>query len=278
MVDLEAQRIRDEVIRAMAEQGEDIESLGLKVPDEAESVSAPIAMPAWERVAETAADSREGEVAEAQLSDEEVERLFLTAVFDDVRAQSADAKLVQPAQWLKAGLVPAHFSAEDWEMFVYEYLEDRRAERDARVVAASATPVRTATRAVGVPRILRTEEEPESEGAATAKGAEEPRQPERSSEASEELRHPERSAEGAESKDPERRQQEVSRLAPCGSFDLLRMTGPLRSFRITTARTFVENLSALFEILGSERSRIGYYLMHIFVGSCAILHTPRRYL
>ena len=155
MVDLEAQRIRDEVIRAMAEQGEDIESLGLKVPDEAESVSAPIAMPAWERVAETAADSREGEAAEAQLSDEEVERLFLTAVFDDVRAQSADAKLVQPSQWLKAGLVPAHFSAEDWEMFVYEYLEDRRAERDARVVAASATPVRTATRAVGVPRILR---------------------------------------------------------------------------------------------------------------------------
>ena len=51
VVDLEAQRIRDEVIRAMAEQGEDIESLGLKVPDEAESVSAPIAMPAWERVA-----------------------------------------------------------------------------------------------------------------------------------------------------------------------------------------------------------------------------------
>ena len=189
----------------MAEQGEDIESLGLKVPDEAESVSAPIAMPAWERVAETAADSREGEAAEAQLSDEEVERLFLTAVFDDVRAQSADAKLVQPAQWLKAGLVPAHFSAEDWEMFVYEYLEDRRAERDARVVAASATPVRTATRAVGVPRILRTEEEPESEGAATAKGAEEPRQPERSSEASEEPRHPERSAEGAESKDLVRR-------------------------------------------------------------------------
>ena len=216
MVDLEAQRIRDEVIRAMAEQGEDIESLGLKVPDEAESVSAPIAMPAWERVAETAADSREGEVAEAQLSDEEVERLFLTAVFDDVRAQSADAKLVQPAQWLKAGLVPAHFSAEDWEMFVYEYLEDRRAERDARVVAASATPVRTATRAVGVPRILRTEEEPESEGAATAKGAEEPRQPERSSEASEELRHPERSAEGAESKDPMRRQRKAPRLAPHG--------------------------------------------------------------
>ena len=110
-----------------------------------------------------------GRPGKAQLSDEEVERLFLTAVFDDVRAQSADAKLVQPAQWLKAGLVPSHFSAEDWEMFVYEYLEDRRAERDARVVAASATPVRTATRAVGVPRILRTEEEPESEGAADRK-------------------------------------------------------------------------------------------------------------
>lgn len=139
-----------------------------------------------------------------------------------MRAQSADAKLVQPAQWLKAGLVPAHFSAEDWEMFVYEYLEDRRAERDARVVAASATPVRTATRAVGVPRILRTEEEPESEGAATAKGAEEPRQPERSSEASEELRHPERSAEGAEPKDPVRRQLGGFRLAPCGILSALR--------------------------------------------------------
>ena len=259
MVDLEAQRIRDEVIRAMAEQGEDIESLGLKVPDEAESVSAPIAMPAWERVAETAADSREGEAAEAQLSDEEVERLFLTAVFDDVRAQSADAKLVQPSQWLKAGLVPAHFSAEDWEMFVYEYLEDRRAERDARVVAASATPVRTATRAVGVPRILRTEEEPESEGAATTKGAEEPRQPERSSEASEELRHPERSAEGAESKDPERRDsaQDAETLAdppcvPCD--DIVALVGKHSYYLYSTER--MTDAYARWSFLASEDDRV----------------------
>lgn len=187
MVDEEAQRIRDEVIRAMAEQGEGVEALGLETPANADvdAERAPVAMPAWDQVVEAAAEACQGEAAdETAMSDEEVERLFLAAVFDDVRARSGDGKLVQPASWLDAGLVPAHFAVDDWEMFVYEYLEERAAERDERAVPAPAAPVRTATRPVGVPRMLRVEDEPED--------AEDPR-------------HPERSVEDAESKDLERR-------------------------------------------------------------------------
>ncbi|WP_101720860.1 hypothetical protein [Eggerthella timonensis] len=179
MVDEEAQRIRDEVIRAMAEQGEDVEALGLDTSADAETEGAPVAMPAWEHVAEVAAEAGQDEASgETAMSDEEVERLFLAAVFEDVRAHSGDGKLVQPAHWLDAGLVPAHFAADDWEMFVYEYLEERKGERDERVAAASAAPVRTATRAVGVPRMLRVEEEPEPEDAAASEVTE-PEDPER---------------------------------------------------------------------------------------------------
>ena len=137
--------------------------------------------------------------------------------------------------------------------------DSRRAERDARVVAASATPVRTATRAVGVPRILRTEEEPESEGAATAKGAEEPRQPERSSEASEELRHPERSAEGAESKDPERRDSaqdaETPADPPCVPCDdIVALIGKHSYYLYSTER--MTDAYARWSFLASEDDRV----------------------
>ena len=192
MVDEEAQRIRDEVIRAMAEQGEDVEALGLEAPGDVETEGAHVAMPAWDQVVEAAVEARGGEErGDAAMSDEEVERLFLAAVFDDVRAQSGDGKLVQPSQWLDAGLVPARFSADDWEMFVYEYLEERAAERDERAAAAPAVPVRTATRAVGVPRMLRVEEEPEPEP-----------EPMPEPEDAEGPCQPERSVEGAESQDP----------------------------------------------------------------------------
>lgn len=195
MVDGEAQRIRDEVIRAMAEQGEDVEALGSDALSGAEIEGASVAMPAWDQVAEAAAEAREDEAADAAaMSDEEVERLFLEAVFDDVRARSAEGKLAEPSQWLDAGLVPAHFAADDWEMFVYEYLEERKAERDERAAAAPTAPIRTATRAVGVPRMLRAEEDPEPEDAGEEAAAEAP-----------DPCHPERSALGAKSEDPERR-------------------------------------------------------------------------
>lgn len=157
MVDEEAQRIRDEVIRAMIDQGEDVEALGFEVPAAPAEGEASIPLPEWGGVVEAAAGMRVADDA-ADMSEEDVERLFLVTVFDDVRAQSANGQLVQPADWLEAGLVPAHFAADDWEMFVYEYLEERASKRAAVEVADPKVPIRTATRTVGVPRMLRADE------------------------------------------------------------------------------------------------------------------------
>lgn len=162
MVDEEAQRIRDEVIRAMAEQGEDVGALGLEVPAAPVDGDASVPLPEWDSVVEAAADLLANDDA-VDMSEEDAERLFLAAVFDDVRAQSANGRLVRPADWLEAGLVPEHFSADDWEMFVYEYLEERASQRAQEEAAAPKAPIRTATRTVGVPRMFRAEEPEEPE-------------------------------------------------------------------------------------------------------------------
>lgn len=81
----------------------------------------------------------------------------LADVFDDVRRMSADSQLVTPDRWPAIGLVPKHMSDEDFEMFVYEWLEDFQAEHaeeiEEEIAAekAKAAAVRSATRAVGVP-------------------------------------------------------------------------------------------------------------------------------
>ena len=84
----------------------------------------------------------------------------LARVFDDVRAQSASSRLVTPARWAEIGLVPAHLTSDEFEMFVYEYLEDEQnARTEAAVAAAELEPApvfRTATRAVGIPAFLRS--------------------------------------------------------------------------------------------------------------------------
>ena len=90
----------------------------------------------------------------------------LARVFDDVRAQSASSRLVTPARWAEIGLVPAHLTSDEFEMFVYEDLEDEQnARTEAAVAAAELEPApvfRTATRAVGIPAFLRSaDEEPE---------------------------------------------------------------------------------------------------------------------
>ena len=95
-----------------------------------------------------------------------VEHNALARVFDDVRAQSASSRLVTPARWAEIGLVPAHLTSDEFEMFVYEYLEDEQnARTEAAVAAAELEPApvfRTATRAVGIPSFLRSaDEEPE---------------------------------------------------------------------------------------------------------------------
>ena len=103
---------------------------------------------------EAADEPTEEELAAAR---ERAENNALADVFDDVRKQSADSHLVTPERWPEIGLVPEHMTAEDFEMFVYEWLEDYQAEHKDEIEAeraaerAKAAAVRSATRAVGVP-------------------------------------------------------------------------------------------------------------------------------
>ena len=103
---------------------------------------------------EAADEPTEEELAAAR---ELAENNALADVFDDVRKQSADSHLVTPERWPEIGLVPEYMTAEDFEMFVYEWLEDYQAEHKEEIEAeraaerAKAAAVRSATRAVGVP-------------------------------------------------------------------------------------------------------------------------------
>lgn len=74
---------------------------------------------------EAADEPTEEELAAAR---ELAENNALADVFDDVRKQSADSHLVTPERWPEIGLVPDHMTDEDFEMFVYEWLEDYQAE------------------------------------------------------------------------------------------------------------------------------------------------------
>ena len=140
---------------AFAEAGEDAGADGVAEVDEG-------ALPAADADAE--AEARARALAEHNA---------LARVFDDVRAQSASSRLVTPARWAEIGLVPAHLTPDEFEMLVYEYLEDDRAAR-AEAAAAAAEPepapvFRTATRAVGIPAFLRSaDEEPEEPAAEEA--------------------------------------------------------------------------------------------------------------
>lgn len=103
---------------------------------------------------EAADEPTEEELAAAR---ELAENNALADVFDDVRKQSADSHLVTPERWPEIGLVPEHMTDEDFEMFVYEWLEDYQAKHKEEIEAeraaerAKAAAVRSATRAVGVP-------------------------------------------------------------------------------------------------------------------------------
>ena len=95
----------------------------------------------------------EAEAAARELA----EHNALADVFDDVRRASADSQLVTPDRWADLGLVPDHLTAEEFEMFVYEWLEDYQSEHKEEIEAeiaaekAKAASVRSATHAVGVP-------------------------------------------------------------------------------------------------------------------------------
>lgn len=109
------------------------------------------------------AASEAGDASEAQqteLTPEErelAENNALADVFDDVRRQSSDSQLVVPSRWVDLGLVPGHMTSDEFEMLVYEYLEDYRRDHKDEIAAEKAerarkaSSIRSATRAVGVP-------------------------------------------------------------------------------------------------------------------------------
>ncbi|MEE8723037.1 MAG: hypothetical protein SOI38_08705 [Eggerthellaceae bacterium] len=127
-----------------------------------------------------ASDTREDPAeAYARMTPDEralAENNALAQVIDDVRAQSAAGVLVTPERWVEVGFVPPHMTGEEFEMFVYDRVRlemDREREERKRKEAAhpeeaaereresQAAPhvrsrYRTATHAVGVPKMFGT--------------------------------------------------------------------------------------------------------------------------
>ena len=103
-------------------------------------------------------DAAEAQQAEPTPEERELaENNALADVFDDVRRQSSDSQLVVPSRWVELGLVPGHMTSDEFEMLVYEYLEDYRRDHKGEIAAEKAerarkaSSIRSATRAVGVP-------------------------------------------------------------------------------------------------------------------------------
>ena len=125
------------------------------------------------------------EAQQTELTPEErelAENNALADVFDDVRRQSSGSQLVVPSRWVDLGLIPGHMTSDEFEMLVYEYLEDYRRDHKDEIAAEKAerarkaNSVRSATRAVGVPPKIpnrRLKQIEEDEKAAAEKAARE---------------------------------------------------------------------------------------------------------
>lgn len=128
-------------------------------------------------------DASEAQQAEPTPEERELaENNALADVFDDVRRQSSDSQLVVPSRWVDLGLVPGHMTSDEFEMLVYEYLEDYRRDHKDEIAAEKAerarkaSSIRSATRAVGVPPKIpnrRLKQIEEDEKAAAEKAARE---------------------------------------------------------------------------------------------------------
>lgn len=146
------------------------------------SVGAPDASGAGEAAGE-GSDAAEAQQAEPTPEERELaENNALADVFDDVRRQSSDSQLVVPSRWVELGLVPGHMTSDEFEMLVYEYLEDYRRDHKDEIAAEKAerarkaSSIRSATRAVGVPPKIpnrRLEQIEEDEKATAQKAARE---------------------------------------------------------------------------------------------------------
>ena len=123
-------------------------------------------------------DAAKAQQAEPTPEERELaENNALADVFDDVRRQSSDSQLVVPSRWVELGLVPGHMTSDEFEMLVYEYLEDYRRDHKDEIAAEKAerarkaSSIRSATRAVGVPpkipnrRLKQIEEDEKAAGA-----------------------------------------------------------------------------------------------------------------
>lgn len=156
-------------------EGADTE-VGTSAVDSAASDDAPDA-------ASEADDASEAQQTELTPEERELaENNALADVFDDVRRQSSDSQLVVPSRWVELGLVPGHMTSDEFEMLVYEYLEDYRRDHKDEIAAEKAerarkaSSIRSATRAVGVPPKIpnrRLKQIEEDEKAAAEKAARE---------------------------------------------------------------------------------------------------------
>ena len=162
---------------------------GLSLDDSTEAAygKAPDAAPCGEgadtEVGASAADALEAQQTEPTPEERELaENNALADVFDDVRRQSSDSQLVVPSRWVELGLVPGHMTSDEFEMLVYEYLEDYRRDHKDEIAAEKAerarkaSSIRSATRAVGVPPKIpnrRLKQIEEDEKAAAQKAARE---------------------------------------------------------------------------------------------------------
>lgn len=102
--------------------------------------------------------------AAERAAQELAENNALAAVFDDVRECSGESQLSTPDRWVELGLVPTHMSAEDFEMFVYDYLENYMKEHKQEVAQQKAAAQQkvgsfhSAKTAVGIPAFMRNKE------------------------------------------------------------------------------------------------------------------------
>lgn len=84
-----------------------------------------------------------------------VEHCSLARVFDLVRVRSADGQLVTPDDWTASDIVPSHMDDESFEMFLYDFLEEQKAEAaEAHLETAQTPAYRSAMRTVGIPRMF----------------------------------------------------------------------------------------------------------------------------
>lgn len=174
----------DDSAEAACDEGPDAASCG--EGSDAEVAASAVDSAASDDAPDAASEADDAsEVQQTELTPEErelAENNALADVFDDVRRQSSDSQLVVPSRWVELGLVPGHMTSDEFEMLVYEYLEDYRRDHKDEIAAEKAerarkaSSIRSATRAVGVPPKIpnrRLKQIEEDEKAAAEKAARE---------------------------------------------------------------------------------------------------------